>query len=273
MHAARGGEGLTGSLLPLLFSYGVSTVFVMGMSLLFKQQAAEREKLARLNSELEQAYQKLIESAAASRLLTIEEERTRLAREIHDTLAHTLTTLIVQLEACKKLSMLDPSRLPGELEKAQELARSGFGDVKRSIRALRPAAMEDKSVIDSIRSVLQETMRHADVSIDFDNRLDPLPKLSSKQEIALFRCVQECVTNALRHGQAKEIRITLLGEGNALCLTVTDNGVGCASIQKGYGIRGIRERIEGLGGSAAFSSAPGKGFTAALTIPLEERKA
>lgn len=255
------------SAVPLFFNYGVSTAFVMGMSYLVKLQILERERLARMNAELEQAYKKLIENSAAAQKLSVEQERTRLAREIHDTLAHTLTTLIVQLEACKKLASLGSERLSGELEKAQELSRSGFNDIKRSIKALRPQVMEEKSFFASIISIANETMENTNVQITLNNLLQQDIKLESQTEVALFRIIQESITNSIRHGQASEIVIELKQEHNMLQLCIIDNGIGSASIKKGYGMKGIQERVESINGSVVFLSSLGKGFKTTVSIP------
>ncbi|GAA0725106.1 sensor histidine kinase [Clostridium malenominatum] len=265
----NGFTSLTKSIIPMVFNYGVSIAFVVGMSYLVKLQIREKEKLGHMNDELEQAYKKLIENSAASQKLSVEQERTRMAREIHDTLAHTLTTLIVQLEVCKKLAALDPSRLPTELEKAQELSRSGFNDVKRSIKALRPQAMEEKSFFASVASIVNETMESTNVHITLDNLLSKDIKLQSQIEVALFRVIQESITNAIRHGQADEIKIHIKKDNSSLKLCIVDNGAGCINIKKGYGMKGIQERIEGLNGRVEFSSSQGNGFKTEVSIPYE----
>jgi signal transduction histidine kinase len=175
----------------------------------------------------------------------------------------------VQLEACKKLASMDPSRLGTELEKAQDLSRSGFNDVKRTIKALRPQAMEDKSFFASITSIINETMDTTKVNIAMNNSLPDDTVLSSQVEVALFRVIQESITNAIRHGQAGEIQIDIRKEGNTLQLYMKDNGIGCANIKKGYGMQGIRERIEGIGGSVEFLSSQGKGFKTVISIPYK----
>lgn len=268
IYALRNGRlALANSLLSMLFSIIISTAFVMGMSYLVKMQIREKEKQAHINTELEEAYKKLIEQSALAQKLTIEEERTRMAREIHDTLAHTLTNLIVQLEVCKKLSSADPSRLPTELEKAQELSRSGFNDVKRSIKALRPQAMEDKTFLASISSIINETMENTKVHISLTCSLSSDIKFPSQVEIALFRAIQESITNSIRHGQPSEISISVKHDNNMVQVSIEDNGLGCSSIKKGYGMRGIRERIESLNGKVVFSSVYGRGFKTAILIP------
>lgn len=263
----NGFADLMNSIIPMFFNYGVSLAFVMGMSYLVKMQIREKEKLAHMNAELEQAYKKVMEHSAVAQKLSVEQERTRMAREIHDTLAHTLTTLIVQLEACKKLASMDPSRLPVELEKAQELSRSGFNDIKRSIKALRPQVMEEKSFFASIHSIITETMTNTNVHITLNNLLSQDIKLASQMEVALFRVIQESITNAIRHGQASEIKIDLNQEHDFLRLCIANNGAGCTNIKRGYGMQGIQERIEDLNGSVEFSSPQGKGFQTKVRIP------
>lgn len=265
----NGFETMAQSFLPMIFNYGVSMAFVIGMSYLVKVQIREKEKLAKMKDELEEAYKKLIEKSAVAEKLSIEQERTRMAREIHDTLAHTLTTLIVQLEACKKLTAIDPSRLPVELEKAQNLSRSGFNDVKRSIKALRPQVMEEKSFFASINVIINEVMESTKVNITLNNLLPKDIKLPSQMEIALFRVIQESITNSVRHGQASEIQIHMEKENHMMKLCILDNGIGCTSMKKGYGTQGIQERIEGLKGTVEFSSSVGKGFRTKVLIPCE----
>ena len=260
---------MTQSFLPMIFNYGVSIAFVVGMSYLVKVQIREKEKLARMKDELEEAYKKLMENSATAEKLLVEKERTRMAREIHDTLAHTLTTLIVQLEACKKLASLDPSRLPTELEKAQGLSRSGFNDVKRSIKALRPQVMEEKSFFASINSIINTTMENTKVKITLNNLLSKDIKLASQVEIALFRVIQESITNSIRHGQASEIEIGIENQDDIVAVCISDNGIGCTNIKKGYGTQGIQERIEGLKGTVEFVSFQGKGFKTKVLIPCE----
>lgn len=270
IYAGKNGvTGLMDSIVTLFLSYSVPIAFVIIMSYLVKVQVREKEKLAHMNTELEQAYKKLIENSDIARKLTLEQERARMAGEIHDTLAHTLTNLIVQLEACKKLASMDPSRLPAELEKAQELSRSGFNDVKRTIKALRPLAMEDKSFFASITSIIEDTMKNTNVHITFNNSLPQDLKLGSQIEIAMFRVIQESITNSIRHGLAGEIEITIKQENNKLHLYIDDNGKGCTNIKKGYGMQGMRERIESLNGSVSFSGSLGKGFKTTVSIPYE----
>lgn len=240
------------------------------MSCIVRIQVREKDKLAKVNTELEGAYKGLLESAAASEQLSVEQERVRMAREIHDTLAHTLTTLIVQLEACKKLCRVDIARLEAELEKAQELTRSGLNDVKRTIKSLRPQALEEKPFFESVLDLVNNTMNLAGAHIIFDNDLPPELKLSSPLEVAIFRLIQESMTNSIRHGAATEIHLSMALDDGLIRIHIRDNGQGCAKIRKGFGLRGIEERVEAMGGNAAFVSAAGNGFETRVALPLQK---
>lgn len=253
-----------------MLSSGVSIVFVAGTSYFVKSQIKEREKLARVNKELEEAYKNLIDASTASEQLSVEKERIRMAREIHDTLAHTLTTLIVQLEVCKKLSSVDAGRLAEELEKAQELTRSGLNDVKRTIKSLRPQALEGKSFFESVLDLINNTMNNTEVHIILNNNLPQEIKLPTSLDITIFRVIQESITNSIRHGHSREIQINMDLIAGMIVIDIRDDGAGCARIKRGFGLSGIQERIEASGGSADFSSTPGNGFETRVSIPLKE---
>lgn len=247
---------------------GVAIVFIIGISYFVRSQIKEREKLERINKELEEAYKKLIDASAASEQLLVEKERIRMAREIHDTLAHTLTTLIVQLEVCKKLSSADAGRLAEGLEKAQELTRSGLNDVKRTIKSLRPQALEGKSFWESILDFINNTMNNTEVHIILDSTLPQEIKLPAAVEVIIFRLIQESITNSIRHGHSNEIQISMSLENDMVQINIHDNGMGCPRIKKGFGLSGLQERVEGLGGLVDFSSSMGNGFKTKVSIPI-----
>jgi signal transduction histidine kinase len=127
--------------------------------------------------------------------------------------------------------------------------------------------MEDKSFIAAINSIINDTKENTKVHITFNNLLPNEIKLASLVEITIFRIIQESITNSIRHGQADQIDINIKQDNHTLQLNITDNGIGCTNIKKGYGIQGIRERIETLHGSTEFSSSQGKGFKTKISIP------
>ncbi|MCX7923622.1 MAG: sensor histidine kinase [Clostridia bacterium] len=261
-------HSLGSSLLELSISFGVAIVFTFSMSYLVKLQVLEKDKLQRSNNELEQAYKILLDNAAKIQELSVEKERTRMAREIHDTLAHTLTAAIVQMEACKKLIDVDLSRAREEIINAQQLTRDGLNDVKRTIKALRPQMLENRSFFEAVLTLIKDTRQNTNVQVDLNKNISMDLKLEAATEVALFRIIQESITNSIRHGNASRIRVDINHEANLLKIHIGDDGKGCSYIKKGYGLRGITERIEALQGVVKFSSLEGKGFETSIQIPL-----
>jgi signal transduction histidine kinase len=250
----------------MFVSYVLGFVLIFIISYLASLQFREREKVARTNKELEQAYKQLLDNASELQELSIEKERTRMAREIHDTLAHTLTAVVVQMEACKRLIDVDVSRAKVEIEKAQELTRAGLYDVKRTIKALRPQILENSSLNDALNNLIKDIEENAHVKVNFHDSLLQELNLSSSAEVALFRVIQESITNAIRHGGAEQIDIFMDEKDNMVIIRICDNGRGCTHIKEGYGLKGIIERVRGLSGTVHLSSTAGKGFQTQIAI-------
>ena len=251
----------------------VSLSFTFVMSYLVRKQITERERIQKINGELEEAYRKLMESESKNKQLSIEKERTRMAREIHDTLGHTLTAIIVQTEACRRLMEANAGNAADELLKAQELAREGLNDVRRSIKALRPSALESGTVFDALHSLTDEINKTTFVKINISTnlneeeaakRLEQLPGAT----VAIYRVVQESITNAIRHGKAEAINICFTFGDGGLELYIQDVGVGCTAFKKGFGLTGITERISSIGGFVEFAGIKDRGFKTYVTIPL-----
>jgi signal transduction histidine kinase len=253
----------------IFVSYILGYLLVFIVSFFASLQFREKERVERANRELEQAYKRLLENAAKLRELSVEKERNRMAREIHDTLAHTLTAAVVQMEVCKKLIDVDAGRAKEEIGKAQEVTRAGLNDVKRTIKALRPEILENCSLLCAVRSLIKDMEETAQISIEFRENLEDELELPSAAEVSLFRVIQESITNAVRHGSAERIDIGMTKADNELSIDISDNGTGCAHIKEGYGIKGIVERVKGLGGTVSFSSAPGNGFQTHIIIPYK----
>lgn len=247
-------------------AYGLGFILILATSYLAGLQFRERERTAKINRELEHAYKQLMDSSSELQELSVTKERTRMAREIHDTLAHTLTAVVVQMEACKKLIDLDVPRAKIEIEKAQELTRAGLGDVKRTIKALRPQILENSSLLGALKKLAQDIEENTDVKVNLHESLLGEKGLSSSAEVALFRVIQESITNAIRHGGAGQVDISMIEMDGMVNIDITDNGTGCAHIKEGYGLKGITERIKGLGGTVSFSSDSGKGFRTQIDI-------
>ena len=254
-------------------SYLINCLFIFfayGVSYMARRQVIERERaedaleqLDRSRADLERAYRKLIEVSKEREQLVAGEERSRLARELHDTLAHTLTAIIISLEAGKKLLEKDPRKALVEVSKSQEQARKGLEEVRLTVKALRPGDLGKMDFEAALRGLARDfTGSGIDIHFAIDQNLDLSPSLQTN----LYRIVQESITNSVRHGKASLITVRLLKSGPSLSLEIEDDGKGCASLTEGYGLRGIRERADALGGNVWFKNGESGGFIVSMTL-------
>jgi len=239
-------------------------VFVVVITRLAVNEQRARAEVERLLTELKEANGKLREYAAQVEELATAKERNRLAREIHDSLGHYLTVVIVQIEAAMAVMESDRSRSLDGLRKAQTLAQEGLAEVRRSVTSLR-ASPTNGSLIDSLATLFEEC-RVTGISTEF--QLEGTPrKLSPSAELTLFRAAQEGLTNVRKHAQALRANVTLDYSGNSVLLVVHDNGIGTTSATKGFGLIGVHERVQLLGGEVRITTAVGEGFTLEIGIP------
>jgi signal transduction histidine kinase len=231
-----------------------------------------RHEVERLARALADANQRLRVHAEQVEELATAKERNRLAREIHDSLGHYLTVINVQLEAARQLleSQAPPAAEAGRaltsLRKAQSLAQEGLADVRRSVAALR-AGPNDGRPLPEARRTLTDEARAAGIVATFQLAGQPRP-LTAQAELTLYRAAQEALTNVRKHARASRADVTLdFARPERVRLIVADNGVGSAAANGGFGLLGLRERVQLLGGSVSTHSAPGEGFRLEVEAP------
>ena len=229
---------------------------------LMKGQRAQREALAQANVKLAR-YAATLEQLATSR------ERNRLARELHDTLAHTLSAVAVQLEATRSLWDDDPTVARDMLEQSLEATRNGLGEARRAIHALRAAPLEDLGLALAIRHLAESVAVRAGLALDLQG-LGQINDLGPQVEQAVYRIANETLTNVARHAGARTLIVRLYQASGRLTLTVSDDGCGFDAATPPpdgqYGLRGMRERAEMIGGALEIESRPGGGTTVRLTV-------
>ena len=177
----------------------------------------------------------------------IVEERTRFAREIHDTLAQGFTGIMMQLNAAEQ--RLQPeSEARMHVEKARELARESLDQARRSVSALRMGVLANSTLLEAIGQIGRELM--ADSKIKFETKLEGPPyPLSEPREANLLRIAQEALTNAVRHSGADRIQVRLAYQPGAVALEIQDNGRGMSDLaREGFGVSGMRDRARQVGG-------------------------
>lgn len=203
------------------------------------------------------------------------EERNRLAREIHDTLAQGLSAIALQLETADILLETghEPERIRHAVQQALHLARANLDEARRSVLDLRAAPLEGRTLAEAITQLVQEvTAKHA-IAIKFQavGAHRPLPVAI---EAGLYRVAQEALTNIYTHAQATSAQLHLQVTLHTIQLTIQDNGCGFAPGEvtpNRYGLTGMNERVRLLGGQFQIESAPGAGAKVVVTVPLSER--
>ncbi|MBE3575109.1 MAG: sensor histidine kinase [Firmicutes bacterium] len=260
--------GLAGALL-------AGFAFAAAMSYLAIQQFRERQRaevaLAELRlsqARLEEAHRRLAAYARQVEELAATRERNRLAREIHDTLAHSLTALVIQLEGCDRLWPTDPARAHAYVARALELARGGLSEVRRSLRALHTELAGQRSCSEALGKLAEEFQRDTGLDVAFRVSGQERP-IRPERFFALYRALQEALTNAGRHGRARRVTADLLFLPGEVRLAVSDDGQGAAQVVPGLGLTGMKERVQELQGSLQISTRPGEGFTLIITLPEE----
>lgn len=229
------------------------------------QRTEEHKKVVRLNRELGEANKRIMEYAIESERSAETRERNRLAREIHDTMGHTLTGISAGLDACLTLIDRSPELAKQQLQVLADVSRSGLRDVRRSVHALGPDALEGATLSEAIRKLVDDTASATGAAITLDSVLDEV-QLQRDEEDTVYRIVQEGMTNAIKHGHATEIVVKIKLEGRWLVVIVSDNGTGCADFEKGFGLKHMEERVALLGGRLQVKSFHGFTIVARLNI-------
>ncbi|MEV0181624.1 GAF domain-containing sensor histidine kinase [Streptomyces sp. NPDC050625] len=205
-----------------------------------------------------------------SRELTISEERSRLAHELHDAVSQKLFSLRLTAQAAAALVDRDPSRAKGELHQVARLAAEAADELRAAVVELRPAALEEDGLVATLRTQIQVLDRAHSARVSFAS--SGFRALPAAQEEALLRVAQEALHNALRHSGAQHVDVTLGRHACGAVLRVTDDGSGFEpkSIRRAgrhLGLVSMRDRAGGVGGSLTVESAPGKGTTIEMEVP------
>ncbi|OJX79848.1 sensor histidine kinase [Leifsonia sp. 71-9] len=198
-------------------------------------------------------------------------ERARLAHEIHDTLAQGFAGIVMQLQAAEQAD--DDANRDRHTGAALALAREGLAEARRSLHALRPAALDAAGLADAIAEAARRWSERTGIPVDVDAREAAAP-LPTDAEVALLRTTQEALANVERHADAHRVTLTLRHDARGARLEVRDDGRGFDpasprrdDIDGGYGLIAMRERISGLAGRVVIESSPGRGTAVRVEVP------
>ncbi|MDF4249778.1 GAF domain-containing sensor histidine kinase [Streptomyces sp. WMMB303] len=245
-----------------------------------QSRPASRERTCAFTEDDEELLRLLAQHAAIaltnarlyerSRELTIAEERTRIAHELHDAVAQKLFSLRLTAQAATALVDRDPARAKAELHEVARLSGEAADELRAAVVELRPAALDEDGLVATLRTQAQVLDRAHSAEVDFV--CEGVRALPAAQEEALLRVAQEALHNALRHADAGRVQVSLVRRGPSAVLTVTDDGRGfdpgaVHSAGRHLGLVSMRDRASGVGGTLTVRSEPGKGTAVALEVP------
>ncbi len=241
-------------------------IFIMVFSQSSVSEERARLEVERLVEELQEANQQLREYAVQAEELAVTKERNRLAREIHDGLGHYLTTIHMEIQAARAVMTNDPERARGMLEKAQGLTQDALTDVRNSVSTLR-ATPDENLPLPAMVEKLLENCSSMNLETELKVMGDPR-SISPQVRLTLFRATQESINNICKHSQASQVWVCLdYLEPQAIRLMVQDNGVGAEQIDGGYGLLGLKERVNLLNGELTIQTAKDQGFRLEIKVP------
>lgn len=242
----------------LIFGLGVFFVLQLTNKVLSERQI--KQKLAQANEQLREYAQKVEELATV-------QERNRIARDIHDSLGHALTSLNIQMQTAVKLWEKEPVQAYSFLTQARSLGKTAMQEVRRSISALREDIKEERPLEARIETLVNDYRKGTGLLIYTSVcRCGSVPKPIAK---AIYRIVQESLTNIFKYAEATEVHIKLKATPEEFNLSVEDNGKGFDPIQNlsGFGLRGMQERATSVSGEMQVITSPGKGCRIEVKIP------
>ncbi len=246
--------------------FSLNMVIIMLMISLMKQN----EKLENMQSELtlkkldiERTHNRLLKAYNQLEVLTIIKERNQIARDMHDTVGHTLTTALIELELGKMMVEKKEKGVSQKLKGAIELVRKGLQDLRTSVKTLK----DNIDYMKEIKDLIDHTITHTDIKIRYqlDKELNNLPQ---KVLSCIYRIIQEGITNGIKHGQATSFLLNVLVNKKSLILTLDNNGHGMTIFNKGFGLNAMEERVKELNGSISFEYGAKNGFGIHVSIPL-----
>ena len=234
-------------------AYGMFQIFAAVTTHIAGSETEARRELARANAELRVATELLGVSSRAA-------ERLRIARDLHDLIGHHLTALSLNLEVASHLATGEARE---SVQKSRELTKQLLADVRRVVSRLR----EDEPIdLGHALAAMSDVVGTPHIHLEMPPEL--AIEDSAVAHVAL-RCVQEIVTNAVKHSSGRNLWLRLEREGGELVIDARDDGVGTAAVREGHGLRGLRERVEAMRGRVEFTTRPGEGFAIHASLPLE----
>lgn len=230
-------------------------------------QIEEKESITMRLLKLRSVNRELKAYAAITEKIGENNERKRLAREIHDTVGHALAGVAAGVDACIVIMDVNPQGAKQQLRIISKVVRQGMSDVRSSLSKLRPGALEKNGFKVAVEKMVEEFAGVSNLDIRLRYLLGNVDFDTTKENV-LFRIIQESITNAVRHGGAEKVFISLFQRNNILYLKIKDNGQGCGEIKYGFGLKQMQERVAIIGGRVSFDGH--NGFLTVVELPLQK---
>jgi signal transduction histidine kinase len=263
-------EGLSGGLQALVIYAGGYLFFGVVTNALTQARLAQRRN-ALLLSELRAKNRQLEEYAAQVETLAAIEERNRLAREMHDTIGHRLTTAAVQLEGAQRLAAIEPERAAALIGAGRQQVREALQDLRQTVGRLREPVEIELPLPQALRRLAAGFQEATGLPVHLELP-DAACAMTSTQRLALYRTAQEGLTNIQRHAAARQAWLRLACSSDRISLAVLDDGCGRPAGGQsgaGFGLAGLRERAAQLDGAITVSDRPGGGTILEIQLPVQ----
>ncbi|MFC7440273.1 sensor histidine kinase [Laceyella putida] len=252
--------------------FGIYCFITFGYSYVFHRMIDSEQQTKKLLLENEEQYRliqeknkALVQYTKQIEKMAIVEERNRMASELHDTVGHTFTSVIMGMDAVSYLIESSPEKAKEKLDVLREVMRKGLEEVRQNIHQIADEKTSSLSI--QMTLLANEFSLHTGAQTRIEIKGKEY-EVSKPIRWTLIRCLQESLTNAKRHGQAMMIQVKLQFLPQRILLTVSDDGVGAEVIKYGFGLTTMKERLRSLNGELQVQAEPGKGMTIICSLPI-----
>ncbi|MCR2805593.1 sensor histidine kinase [Paenibacillus soyae] len=252
------------------FVSGSLIIFAGIVSAVIQHYQRAREEAIQLHAQLMRSHEQLQEYALQSEEWAAARERVRIARDIHDTVGHHLTALMVQMQLARKLGGADASRSQQIYLECEDLIKTSLQEIRLSVRAIREEPAGSLSNLhDSLEKLTAEFTKFTGVQTTFEMAGVPVA-LPYKLQLTAYRMVQESLTNAQKHGHARNVIVSMVYSDSGFSLHIRNDGVVPDELKPGFGLIGLQERAREWNGEVRFNLDPNEGFAVEGAFPYSQ---
>ncbi|CAH8717182.1 hybrid sensor histidine kinase/response regulator transcription factor [Paenibacillus thiaminolyticus] len=250
---------------PQAVDQSVNHFVLYGIGIGFNLLIHTQSRLKQLLQDNERQYRVIRQYAEQVERLTLQEERSRVAAELHDAIGHAHVSLVMGLETVQSAIARDPGQAQQRLASLLEHARASFGSIRSHIHGLAPA--EGEELAESLSRITEQLQENTGIAGTFAVEGERLT-VPSSHRLLLIRCAQEAITNAVKHGHARQVDCLLTYTKDEVAVLVRDDGQGAEQLEPGFGLSSMRERLQAYGGSLDICSEREAGTSVRCALPL-----